>query len=152
MKMKFLIFLFLIAGLAVKSQEIQLKSDVVATAGISDELNAVNISKWRLGEVHLIVLQKGEFADSPGNSWTINSYPNPFTTVLNLDFQSNEKNEFTILVTDIQGKRQLHMEQKTILPNEVIQLNLAKLSPALYLVTIIPKDRSFQKVFKIQKQ
>lgn len=152
MKIKFLILLFLVSWQHVNSQVIKLNSSIVASAGSSHELSNVNISKWRLGEVHLIVLQKDKFIDSPENSWTINSYPNPFTTVLNLDFQSNEKNDFTILVTDIQGKRQLHLEQRTILPKEVIQLNLANLSPALYLVTIIPKDKSFQKVIKVQKQ
>jgi len=152
MKIKLLILLFLFSGLLINGQEIKLKSSIVANAGTNLELSNVNISKWRLGEVHLIVLQREKNIDLLENSWTINSYPNPFTTVLNLDFQSNEKNEFTILVTDIQGKKQMHIEQKTILPNEVIQLNLAGLSPALYLVTIIPKDQSFQKVFKVQKQ
>lgn len=152
MKIKFLILLFLFSGLLIKGQEIKLNSAVLASAGNSPELSNVTISKWRLGEVHLIVLQKEKVVDSPENSWTINSYPNPFTKVLNLDFQSEEKNEFTILVTDIQGKKQMYIEQKTILPKEVIQLNLSGLSPALYLVTIIPEDRSFQKVFKVQKQ
>ena len=132
--------------------EIKINAAIVSSAENNSELSNVNISKWRLGEFHLIVLKKDKIIDSPENSWTIYSYPNPFTTVLNLDFQSSEKNDFTILVTDIQGKRQLHLEQRTVLPKEVIQLHLANLSPALYLVTIIPKDKSFQKVIKVQKQ
>lgn len=152
MKFKFLIFFFLFSSLLINGQEIKLNSAVLASAGSSSELSDVNISKWRLGEVHLIVLQKDNSNELPASNWEVKSYPNPFTSFINLDFKTKVTEEFTILVTDILGKKQWINEEKTILPNQIIQLDLALLSPALYLVTVIPKDKSVQRVFKIQKQ
>jgi hypothetical protein len=111
MKIKILMFLMLFSCFCLNGQEIQLKSGVVATAGISDELNAVNISKWRLGEVHLIVLQHDEFNNVTEQGWDITVYPNPVQKVLNLNFLTEESDEFTIQVTDITGKKVL-MKQK----------------------------------------
>ncbi|NQU52611.1 MAG: T9SS type A sorting domain-containing protein [Bacteroidetes bacterium] len=152
MKLKFLSFFFLFSSLLINGQEIKLKSGVVSSAGSSSsELSAVNISKWRIGEVHLIVLQRDKLNDQLATTWDVSSYPNPFNSLLNLSFQTETKNEFTILVIDILGKRQLYNEEKIIMPNQVIQLDLAFLSPALYLVTVIPKDKSIQRIFKVQK-
>ena len=60
----------MLSGLIANSQEIKLKSSILASAGTNSELRNVNISKWRLGEVHLIVLQKVKFVDSPENNWS----------------------------------------------------------------------------------
>ncbi len=151
MKFKFLFFILLFSVFLLNGQEIKLNSAVVASAGGSLESSTVNISKWRLGEVHLIVLQTDELNELPAFSWNVTSYPNPFRRYLNLDFQTEKTNEFTIQVTDISGKKQWFNEDKTILPNQVINLDLANLSPALYLVTIIPKDKKIKRVIKIQK-
>ena len=151
MKLKSLLFLFMFSSFLIKGQDIKLKSGVMSSAGSSTELTTVNISKWRIGEVHIIVLQRDKLSDQLASTWDVSSYPNPFSSLLNLSFQTETKNEFTISVTDILGKRQLYTEEKTIMPNEVIQLDLAFLSPALYLITVIPKDKSIQRVFKVQK-
>lgn len=135
----------------LNGQEIKLSSAVVATAGISDELNAVNISKWRLGEVHLIILQQNEFNKTPEQGWNVSSYPNPFQKILNLDFQIDKSDEFTIQVTDITGKKLLMNIDKRVIPTEVIQLDLSYLIPAIYLVTITPKDKQTQRVIKVRK-
>lgn len=151
MKRKILILLFVFSAFLLNGQEIKLKSAVVASAGSSRELSTVNISKWRLGEVHLIVLQQDEFNELSEINWNVTSYPNPFRKVLNLEFKTEETAEFSIQVTDIVGKRQWLSEEKTIIPNQVISLDLANLTPAMYLVTVTPKDKKSQRVIKVQK-
>lgn len=151
MKLKVLFLLFVFSAFLLNGQEIKLNSAVVATAGSSPEISTVNISKWRLGEVHLIVLQKDELNELSEINWNVTSYPNPFRQFLNLDFETEETNEFTIQVNDITGKKQWLSESRTITPNQVISLNLTKLTPAMYLVTITPKDKKTQRVIKVQK-
>ena len=151
MKRKIMFLLFIFSVFIMNGQEIKLNSTVVASAGSNQELSTVNISKWRIGEVHLIVLQQDKFNKLPEITWNVNSYPNPFRQFLNLDFQTDEINEFTIQVTDIAGKKQWYSQDKTITPNQVISLNLADLAPAMYLLTITPKDKKVQKVIKVQK-
>lgn len=151
MKLKILFLLFMFSGFLLSGQEIKINSAVVASAGSSPELSTVNVSKWRIGEVHLIVLQNDEINEMSEINWNVTSYPNPFRQFLNLDFQSEETNEFTIQVNDITGKKQWLSESRTIYPNQVISLNLTKLTPAMYLVSITPKDKKTQRVIKVQK-
>ena len=151
MKRKIMFLLFVFSVFILNGQEIKINSAVVASAGSNPELSTVNISKWRLGEVHLIVLQRDELNELPEINWYVNSYPNPFRQFLNLDFQTDEILEFTIQVTDIAGKKQWFSEEKTILPNQVISLDLADFAPAMYLVTISQKNKKVQRVIKVQK-
>lgn len=151
MKIKILFLLLIFSVFLLKGQDIKLKTSVVATAGSNQELNTVNISKWRLGEVHLVVLQKSDFKEHSEINWNVISHPNPFNKFLNLDFKTEETTEFTILVTDLSGKKQWFNINKTIDTNQKISLNLAHLSPAIYLVSIIPKDKKTQRVIKVQK-
>jgi hypothetical protein len=151
MKQKTMFLLFIFSVFLLNGQEIKLNSTVVASAGSKLELSNVNISKWRIGEVHLIVFQRDDLNEIPAINWKVNLYPNPFRRVLNLGFQTDEILEFTIQVTDIAGKKQWYSQDKTITPNQVISLDLAILSPAMYLVTITPKNKKVQKVIKVQK-
>lgn len=154
MNPKILLLLFLFSAFIVKGQEIKLNAPIIATAGSNLELSAINISKWRIGEVHLIVLNQEKTAGAVEikTDWNVTSYPNPFKGLLNLDFKIKEKGEFTIQVSDIMGKRQYFDLKNTILPNQVISIDLSFLSPAMYLVSILPKDKSEMRVFKVQKQ
>jgi hypothetical protein len=152
MKPKLMFLLFVFSGLLLNGQEIKLNSAVVPSAVGNSEQSTVNISKWRLGEVHLVVLQQDEIIERPAIEWNASSYPNPFKDVLNLDFQTEETGEFTIKVTDISGRQLWLREEKTITPNQVISLDLANLAPAIYLVAIIAKDKKTQMVIKVQKQ
>ena len=151
MKLKILLIFLVFSTFLINGQEIKLNSAVLASAGSNPELSTINISKWRLGEVHLIVLQKDELNEISEINWNVSSYPNPFRQFLNLDFQSEETTEFSIQVADITGKKQWFSVVKTITPNQVISLDLAQLSPAMYLVTIIPKHKKTLRVIKVQK-
>jgi hypothetical protein len=134
MNPKILLLLFLFSAFIVKGQEIKLNSPIIATAGNNPELSAINISKWRIGEVHLIVLNQEKPKVEIESKWSVSSYPNPFIDLLNLDFKTQEINDFTIQVSDILGKKQYYNLEQTILPNQVINFDLSFLSPAMYLV------------------
>ena len=41
--------------------------------------------------------------------------------------------------------------KRMVLPNEVIQLDLAILIPSIYLLSVTPKDKRTQRIIKIQK-
>jgi len=151
MKRKILLLLFLFSAFFLSGQEIKLNSATVASAGSNSEFNTVNISKWRVGEVHLIILKHDEFNESSEINWNVSSYPNPFRESLNLYFKIEETAEFTIQVTDITGKKQWFSDKKSIIPNQIISLDLATLTPAMYLVTITPKDNHTQRIMKVQK-
>ena len=155
MKSKFLLFLSIFIYQISLGQEISINSGIIATAGNNDtnELNSVsvNISKWKLGEVHLITLQQNELNELPKINWNVNSYPNPFKKILNLSFKTAEINYFTIQITDITGKKQWLNKNITVTQNQVISFNLAHLTPAIYIVTITPKNKKMQRVFKVQK-
>jgi hypothetical protein len=134
MNPKILLLLFLFSAFIVKGQEIKLNSPIIATAGNNPELSAINISKWRIGEVHLIVLNQEKPKVEIESKWSVTSYPNPFIDLLNLDFKTQEIYDFTIQVSDILENKQYCNLEQTILPNQVINFDLSFLSPAMYLV------------------
>ncbi len=151
MKQKLLLLLFLFGALLIHAQETNLKSTDVVSAESTSERKELNITKWRLGEVHVIVLQQDK-PDSPKSfNWNVNTYPNPFTDRLNLQFETDKQGIFAIQLTDLSGKKILYNGNKIIQPNQLVHLDLAFLSPGFYLVTVIPEDNQTQHVIKVQK-
>jgi hypothetical protein len=136
MKLKILMFLFLFSCLHTFGQEIKLNAPVLATAGNDSNPGSVNLSKWMLGEVHLVVLPGDISHEQIIPGWNVKAYPNPFREFLSLDFQTEEKDEFTILITDITGKTTLMKEDRMILPHQEIRFDLSFLTPAIYFVSI----------------
>lgn len=155
MNFKILLFLLFFSFQTSYGQEIKINSPVVATAGNNDtnELNSapVNISKWRLGEVYLITLPLNNVNKISEPDWQLSIYPNPFRNNLNLDFNTVEKYECTISVTDITGKRNWYIEEKTILPTQIVEIDLSQLKPAMYLLTVVKKNGEKKWISKIQK-
>ena len=156
MKFNILLFLIVFSCFSIYGQEIKLNSTTVATAGNnklkSSNVTTVNISKWRLGEVHLIQLQSNDLVDKDDIDWNVKSYPNPVQQELNLEFQTERIGIFAIQLTDISGKSLLNINKRTVLPNEVVKLDLSHLNSAMYLIHIIPESKTVQRVIKIQKQ
>jgi len=152
MKMNILLFLFIISCLFTQSQEINLNAAVLATAGNDSDPGSLNLSKWRLGEVHLVVLPGDTFDELIIPGWTVKAYPNPFRKFLSLDFQTEEKSEFTILITDLTGKKTLMKEDRKILPQQDVRVDLSFLAPSIYLVSVTSKNKQEQRVIKVQKQ
>jgi hypothetical protein len=152
MKLNFL-FILLISTMSVTyGQEIELKTAITTSAGGSSDLSNLNISKWRLGQVHTIVFESENIEETTKIKWKVRSYPNPFEKNINLGFITKEEDDYSIKIYDISGKHLWLNEERKILPNQVISLDLSFLPNALYLVMIKPLNAKGQKVFKVQKQ
>lgn len=151
MKLKIIVILLFFSVILLNGQEIKLNATVFASAGNNPEISVLNISKWRLGEVHLIVLQQNDLKVLPAKDWTVRSFPNPFSKMLNLEFIAEEGDTYRIQVTDISGKTILYSEEKAILPHETLTLDLGFLAPSLYLVSISSKDKDMLQVLKVLK-
>lgn len=149
MKHMILIFFFLLSFAITNGQEVKLNAAVVAAAGTSNAQNAVSISTWRLGEVHLVILQRDEPMGL--EAWKMNSYPNPFRNTLNLEFQIGEQGEFSVQVTGITGKKILFEKKMIAWPGQVVQIDLGYLAPGLYLVAVTHLDGKEQHIMKVQK-
>lgn len=155
MKTLIIVFVLLTIVFASYAQEVEINEPVVATAGNDQNLEKkapVNISKWRLGEVYVLTLPLNEIKSNSEDGWRPEVFPNPFYELLSIAFKTNEHGAYTIRVSDISGKRTWFTENKTVFPNQVIELNLGSLDPAIYLLTIIPEKRDKKWVTKIQKQ
>lgn len=151
MKPKILTLLLVISSFMLNGQEIKLNSAVLSSAGTNAELHNVNISKWRLGEVHLIVLQRNEPVELSETNWNVFAYPNPFKETLNLDFKTKELMEFTIQLADVTGRKIWFSEAKKLTPNQVVSLDLTHLASGMYLLSLTPKDKKTQRMIKVQK-
>ena len=152
MKLKFLLIMLLLSAAVVYGQEIELKAAVTTSAGGSCQLNSLNISKWRIGQVHTITLKSVELTDIAEPTWGIKPYPNPFESDLSLRFKTEEEGDFIIQVFDIKGQKQWFIDERKILPNEVLSIDLSFLPNALYFLSVMPKNKSVQRVVKIHKQ
>lgn len=152
MKFKILLFIFMSSNFLLFGQDMRLKSSVIATAGNSIEPGKLNISKWRLGEVHTIVIAGNELNVQSEIDWKVSAFPNPFNQYLFVDFKISKSQDFTILVSDAIGKNQLLENDHSILPGQTIKMDLGHLVPGIYLLTIISKEQEIQRSIKIQKQ
>lgn len=152
MKFKITFLLFIFSVLISNAQEIKLNHSVIGLTNNNIEGKNLNISNWKPGEVHSITLQQNEPDTESTDKGRISPYPNPFRDILHLNFQTDEQKNYSIIVTDISGRKQLFTEEKTISPNQVIDLDLTFLSSGMYLVTIIHEDKTTHHVFKVQKQ
>lgn len=143
--------MLVLSAAVVYGQEIELKSAVTTSAGGSTQLNSLNISKWRIGQVHSITLKSAAMNESIVPTWGVKPYPNPFESELNLRFNTDEEGEYIIQVFDIKGQKQWFNEKRKVLANQVLSIDLSFLPNALYLLSVMPKDESEQRVVKIHK-
>ena len=124
MKTSILLFISIVICQISFGQEVILNSTIIATAGNNNSAeqntSSINISKWKIGEVHLIVLQQNKLNRLPETNWDVNSYPNPFKQILNLSFKTEGINDYTIQVTDIAGKKQWLNKNVTITQDELM--------------------------------
>ena len=60
--------------------------------------------------------------------------------------------EFNLEIYDARGSKLISENGLIILPGQVAKLDLTGLTPALYLLKVIPSVQGNQKIFKITKQ
>lgn len=141
--------------------DIYLPPIVVAAGGSSDggsDGSTIIITRWRLSKVHVVTLsgdysieEKSLVSDDPDLDWHVTLYPNPVSDNLHVEFELPETSEFIIKLSDITGRVLMTQEARTILPGEIIELNLSGFSSALYLLNISTPDQKTRKIYRIQK-
>jgi hypothetical protein len=151
MKNVAVLFILVLCVILAQGQEIMLNSTLVSDAGINPVINTINISKWRLGETHTIVLPNNTDNIISEQEWDVRSFPNPFKNHLILDFKIQEKTELSIMVTDITGENILLEDDKIFFNHERVSFNLSHLSSAMYLVSVHTKNKKVLKTIKVQK-
>lgn len=148
------IILLLFTFLASSGQKLTVNAPLVATTGNKSaettKNEPVNISKWRLGEIYLLTLPETALENMADSELKV--YPNPFRNQLNLELKTDITADYQLLITDMSGKQQFYNDEKTIVPGQTLQIDLAYLSPAMYVLTLVPADQKSQWMVKIQKQ
>jgi len=141
------------------SQDVQFSPAVISSGGGSPSIHAVNLSRWRIGEIHVVTiptdevsLKKAEVVPSNlPDDWSVHVYPNPVINRLKIQFDINSPGEYAFELTDITGRKLVAEKARVILPGQVEELDISVLTPAMYLLKIIPSNEGSQKLFKITK-
>jgi hypothetical protein len=105
-----------------------------------------------LGQVYQIVLNDSYDNNDATFEGEVTVYPNPTFNIANLKFKMPERAEFEIKVTDITQKEIFSKFTRSVDPEEVLQIDVSKLMPAIYLLKIYSLDgkkTSIQKIVKI---
>jgi len=164
MRRTLIIAFLLLSGLFSPGQDVQFSQAVVAAGGSSNMGNAVNLSRWRIGQINVVTLPSAEnitkqatittttHSERPIEDWSVTVYPNPVNTLLNVHFDMVSQGEFTLEIYDVSGRKLIAENARIILPGQVAEIDLTGLTPALYLLKVIPSAQGTQKLFKITKQ
>jgi hypothetical protein len=159
-KIFLLISLLLSFWLSSFSQEVQFSPAVIPSGGGSSSSHNINLSRWRIGEIHVITLPTEDFTFKQAeivtsvlsDDWSALVYPNPVFDLLKVRIETNSAREFRIEISDITGRKIKGEKAMIVFPGQVQELNLAGLTPAQYLLKIIPPDEGVVKLFKITKK
>jgi hypothetical protein len=158
------ILVLLYFGLFSYSQDVQFSPAVTSSGGSSPSSFAVNLSRWRIGEIHVVTfpsdapsLKQAEVASTllthdPPDDWSVSVYPNPVSNRLKICFETNNSGEFAFEITDITGRKLFSQKAKHILPGQVTEIDFSGYAPNLYLLSIIPSGELDRKLFKITKE
>ena len=67
---------------------------------------------------------------------SVNIFPNPFTSELNITINSKSNNNLRISLSDVSGKHRIYVEKEIVEGENYITLDTKQLSPALYILNI----------------
>lgn len=148
----FLTISIVFLGLSMLAQEVHFPPAVLAGGGSGSDNNSTIVTKWRLSQIHVIHLN-GDISNI--DEFTINDnvivYPNPVKDFLSIKFLIEESLDCKFILTDVLGRIHLVQEHRTILPDQVIELNLSDFIPAIYFLRIESPEKEILKAFSIQK-
>ncbi len=163
-KLSLFCIMLLFSGIALWGQEVQFPRAVISSGGGNFSSNALNLSRWRIGQIKGVTLPSGEnltkqstipasaISEKTVEEWSVTVYPNPVNTLPNIYFNMENRSEFNIEVYDMTGRKLIAENEQTILPGQVAEINLTGLAPVLYVLKVIPAIQGTQKQFKIIKQ
>ena len=149
-KILLLVYLFLTSLLVFSQQDIS-KSSIASSAGGQVETNTINISKWSLNEIPLVILQKKNNSSLNEQEWRVSAFPNPFADILHLRFETKAEQAFVIELTDLSGKKLWTSSCKTIVNSQTLEIALNDLPPATYLLSISSQTDETVQIMKVQK-
>lgn len=82
----------------------------------------------------------------------ITAYPNPTTSRLVLELNTEQKRDVRLDVYDVSGKKQaISSGSMTVKGNTTRELNFSKLSPASYFIRVTTEDGKELQTIKVQK-
>lgn len=151
MKKTLLLFYVLFSSSFLFSQQAINKSSIASAAGVQADVRAVNITKWSLSEIPLVVLQEGATAELGTQNWKATVYPNPFVSNLTIQIETTRIQVFLIELRDLSGRKILISSQEVIEKKQSLGFDLGKLPPAIYLLSVLSKEEQSAQVIKIQK-
>lgn len=162
MKPLLILGLILLAISTVFSQNLQFPASIVSAGGTFSHNNSTQISKWRIGNIYVIQLNSPNTKSAnvltntkiqlDKGQWEITAYPNPMKDYLQIKFGISKSQAFGVKVTDIAGRKVFERKAHLIIPNEIIQLDLRHLRPAMYIINVLSDDDSIYEIFKVSKQ
>ena len=84
----FSIMLFF-SGITLWGQDVQFPRAVISSGGGNYASNALNLTRWRIGQINVVTLPSGEnitkqatipasvLSEKPTDEWSVDVYPNP---------------------------------------------------------------------------
>ena len=143
--------LIVILGLPMLAQDISFPSAIVSAGGSTGDENPVNLSRWRIGQVHVLTIPIDQSTRENDLDWNVTVFPNPVHDFLQLEFELPETRDLFLKVTDIAGRVIFIQEARPFITGSISELNMSKYPPALYLLQISSPDLKSQRVLRIQK-
>lgn len=125
---------------------------ITSSAGGQVESGNVNISKWSLNEIPLVVLSQSNSTELTGTDWKVSAFPNPVAENLNLQIETGKEKEFLIELRDLLGKKVLGFSEMVMPTSQVLSVDFKNLPPSTYLFSVSSKGGLKAKVIKVQKQ
>ena len=158
-----LILMLFFSVIAVFGQDVQFPQAVISSGGGNSSTGPVNLTRWRIGQINVVTFPSGNslkqasvnhsvLAPESTDAWSVSVYPNPVNTLLHVQFDTDTKGEFGLEIYDVCGRKLIAENGLMIFPGQVAEIDLTGLTPALYLLKVIPASQRNQKLFKITKQ
>lgn len=151
MKKVLLAILIVILGLPMLAQDISFPSAIVSAGGGTGDGNTVNLSRWRIGQVHVLTIPVDQLTMENDMDWNVLAYPNPVKDALQLEFELPESREFFLKVTDASGRVVFLQEARPFIDGYNTEIDMSKYPSALYLLQVSSPDLKSQRVLRIQK-
>jgi hypothetical protein len=77
-------------------------------------------------------------------------YPNPSDSQVNISINSSDDRDYTLSIKDIYGRTILSQADKLFVGSNALSLNVADLSPGMYILSMVDKSGLLLESQKLQ--
>jgi hypothetical protein len=147
---KYLFVLLLLKSMGVFAQTIA--PSIINATGGSTIINS-NTYEWSIAEMVNVATYStsGNFVTTgllqpleeklsvhllPNSNTSVSIYPNPFTSIINLNIKSDDIQDIQIVVKNLLGQLVYHQAYALMSNNDVVQINLHHLSVGPYVIEV----------------